>query len=128
MHVLIPPPSPPNPPPQSGFVRTQLLATACACSFGAVFGAPIGGVIFSVEVTQTYFLVSNLWKGFFVAIFATIPVVMSPGKDDPPPIFLNLLCVHVVSHLEGHLSLSLSLSLSMCVCVCAQDPLVRLVV
>lgn len=65
---------------RSGFVRTQLLATACACSFGAVFGAPIGGVIFSVEVTQTYFLVSNLWKGFFVAIFATIPVVMSPGS------------------------------------------------
>lgn len=49
------------------FLYLQMLAAACAVGVSANFGAPIGGVLFSVEVTATYYLVSNLWKGIFSA-------------------------------------------------------------
>lgn len=33
----------------------------------ATFGAPIGGVLFAIEVSSSTFTVSNLWKSFFAA-------------------------------------------------------------
>lgn len=33
----------------------------------ATFCAPIGGVLFSVEVTTVFFAVRNYWRGFFAA-------------------------------------------------------------
>jgi H+/Cl- antiporter ClcA len=42
-----------------------MLAAAVAAGVTATFGAPIGGVLFSIEVTSTYYFVSNLWKAFF---------------------------------------------------------------
>ena len=44
-----------------------MLAAAVAAGVTATFGAPIGGVLFSIEVTATYYMVSNLWKAFFCA-------------------------------------------------------------
>lgn len=35
---------------------------------GACFSAPVGGVLFSIEATSTYFAVRNYWRGFFGAI------------------------------------------------------------
>lgn len=32
------------------------------------FAAPVGGVLFSIEVTTTYFAVRNYWRGFFGAV------------------------------------------------------------
>jgi len=36
-------------------LRKQILAAACAVGVSSTFGAPIGGVLFSIEVTGTYF-------------------------------------------------------------------------
>jgi chloride channel 2 len=44
-----------------------MLAAAVATGVSATFGAPIGGVLFSIEVSATYYMVSNLWKAFFCA-------------------------------------------------------------
>lgn len=44
-----------------------MLAASVAVGVTATFGAPIGGVLFSIEVTSTYYFVSNLWKTFFGA-------------------------------------------------------------
>jgi len=52
--------------------RLQLLGAACAVGISSNFGAPIGGVLFSIEVTATYYLVSNYKKGFFSAIWAAL--------------------------------------------------------
>ena len=46
-------------------LKKQMLAAAVAAGVTATFGAPIGGVLFSIEVTSTYYFVSNLWKAFF---------------------------------------------------------------
>jgi H+/Cl- antiporter ClcA len=35
-------------------------------------GAPVGALLFSVEVTASYYLVSNLWKGFLCSIASIV--------------------------------------------------------
>ncbi|KAM8982581.1 chloride channel protein 1 isoform 3-T3 [Sarcophilus harrisii] len=50
--------------------QLDLLVSACAVGVGCCFAAPIGGVLFSIEVTSTYFAVRNYWRGFFAATFS----------------------------------------------------------
>ena len=49
-------------------LRRQVLAAACATGVSATFGAPVGGVLFSVEVTSTYYSVAHLWKSIFASV------------------------------------------------------------
>ncbi|XP_046850431.1 chloride channel protein 2-like isoform X2 [Xenia sp. Carnegie-2017] len=48
--------------------NTEILAAACALGVSSCFASPIGGVLFSIEVTSTYFAVRNYWRGFFAAV------------------------------------------------------------
>ncbi|VDM56920.1 unnamed protein product [Angiostrongylus costaricensis] len=51
--------------------RSQaMLAAGCAVGVACTFSTPIGGVLFSIEVTSTYFAVRNYWMGFFAALCA----------------------------------------------------------
>ncbi|XP_066968600.1 chloride channel protein 2-like isoform X7 [Macrobrachium rosenbergii] len=47
---------------------TDLLAAACTMGVAVSYAAPIGGVLFSIEVTTVYFAVRNYWRGFFAAV------------------------------------------------------------
>ncbi|KAF9409507.1 hypothetical protein HW555_011146 [Spodoptera exigua] len=58
---------------------SEMLAAACAVGVASCFAAPVGGVLFSIEVTTTYFAVRNYWRGFFAACCSAIVNV-------PPPI------------------------------------------
>ena len=49
-----------------------MLAAAVAAGVTATFGTPVGGVLFSIEVTTTYYVVSNLWRSFFCSIWCVI--------------------------------------------------------
>lgn len=49
---------------QSSFVRRQLLTAAAACGVVATFGTPYGGILFSVELCSSVYLISNLFKAF----------------------------------------------------------------
>ncbi|EGC37557.1 hypothetical protein DICPUDRAFT_53930 [Dictyostelium purpureum] len=46
-------------------VRYQMLICALTSGVVANFGAPIGGLLFAIEVTATTAVMGNLWKGFF---------------------------------------------------------------
>ncbi|KAK2168076.1 hypothetical protein NP493_1244g00035 [Ridgeia piscesae] len=46
----------------------EMLAAACAVGVACTFAAPIGGVLFSIEVTASYFAVRNYWRGFYSAV------------------------------------------------------------
>ncbi|XP_071840808.1 chloride channel protein 2-like isoform X2 [Apostichopus japonicus] len=48
--------------------NSEMLAAACAVGVSCNFAAPIGGVLFSIEVTSVYFAVRNYWRGFFGAV------------------------------------------------------------
>ncbi|XP_048824459.1 chloride channel protein 1 isoform X5 [Lagopus muta] len=50
--------------------QLDLLVMACSVGVGCCFGALLGGVLFSIEVTSTYFAVRNYWRGFFAATFS----------------------------------------------------------
>jgi H+/Cl- antiporter ClcA len=49
-----------------------MLAAAVAAGTTAAFGAPTAGMIFSIEIATTYYMISNLWKAFCAAIFCII--------------------------------------------------------
>uniref|UniRef100_A0A671KA72 Chloride channel protein 1-like n=1 Tax=Sinocyclocheilus anshuiensis TaxID=1608454 RepID=A0A671KA72_9TELE len=49
---------------------SDLLVCACAVGVATCFAAPVGGVLFSIEVTSTYFAVRNYWRGYFAATFS----------------------------------------------------------
>jgi len=55
-------------------LRFQIISAACAVGVSTSFGAPVGGVLFSVEVTSTYYLVENLWKAFWCAMCGTLVI------------------------------------------------------
>ncbi|RMX69305.1 hypothetical protein KXD40_004602 [Peronospora effusa] len=52
--------------------RLQLLGAACAVGVSSVFSSPIGGVLFSLEVTSTYYLTSNYIKAFISAVSGAV--------------------------------------------------------
>ena len=51
-------------------LKKQMLGASVAAGISATFGAPIGGVLYSIEVTSTYYMVGNLWKAFFWSCWA----------------------------------------------------------
>lgn len=46
---------------------TRTIRVLDAQGVAATFYAPIGGVLFSIEVTTVYFAIRNYWRGFFAA-------------------------------------------------------------
>jgi len=52
--------------------NSEMLAAACAVGVSCSFAAPIGGVLFSIEVTSVYFAIRNYWRGFFAAVFGAL--------------------------------------------------------
>ncbi|GMT14339.1 hypothetical protein PFISCL1PPCAC_5636 [Pristionchus fissidentatus] len=63
---------------------SEMLAAGCAVGVACTFSAPIGGVLFSIEVTSVFFAVRNYWRGFFAAACATtISRVVTTVLKDP---------------------------------------------
>ncbi|KAH9112949.1 hypothetical protein LEN26_001509 [Aphanomyces euteiches] len=54
--------------------RLEMLACACAAGVAATFGTPFGGVLFSVEVTSSFYMVRNLPRAFFAALAGAVTI------------------------------------------------------
>ncbi|XP_077169677.1 chloride channel protein ClC-Kb-like isoform X2 [Paroedura picta] len=52
--------------------KYELLIVGAAVGVACCFVAPVGGVLFGVEVTGTHFAVRNYWRGFFAATCAAL--------------------------------------------------------
>jgi len=57
---------------QNQALKKTMYSAAVAAGMTCTFGAPFGALLFSIEVSSTYYMVSNLFKGFFCAVFALI--------------------------------------------------------
>ena len=68
-------------------VRNCLLGAGCAVGVSSVFGAPIGGVLFSIEVCSVHYQVHNLWYAMFPAIFAAIVVSLFQNSEQIVSLF-----------------------------------------
>ncbi|XP_042901124.1 H(+)/Cl(-) exchange transporter 5 isoform X2 [Parasteatoda tepidariorum] len=50
--------------------KREVLSAAAAAGVSTAFGAPIGGVLFSLEEVSYYFPMKTLWRSFFCALVA----------------------------------------------------------
>uniref|UniRef100_A0A8C1NEB5 Chloride channel protein n=1 Tax=Cyprinus carpio TaxID=7962 RepID=A0A8C1NEB5_CYPCA len=50
--------------------KREVLSAASAAGVSVAFGAPIGGVLFSLEEVSYYFPLKTLWRSFFAALVA----------------------------------------------------------
>lgn len=57
---------------RNDILRHHMYNAACAVGVATTFQAPIGGVLFAIEVTSTTFMVSNYWRAFVAALSGSI--------------------------------------------------------
>ncbi|RUS74798.1 hypothetical protein EGW08_017444 [Elysia chlorotica] len=50
--------------------KREIMSAAAAAGVSVAFGAPIGGVLFSLEEVSYYFPLKTLWRSFFCALIA----------------------------------------------------------
>ena len=55
-------------------LKRQSFHAAAAVGVSSTFASPIGGILFSIEVTSTFYLVANYWRGFVAAVSGAIAV------------------------------------------------------
>jgi chloride channel 2 len=53
---------------KSRALTKQVISAACATGVSSTFGAPVGGVLFAIEVTSNVYHTSDYWKAFFTAV------------------------------------------------------------
>jgi chloride channel 3/4/5 len=56
--------------------KREILSAAAAAGVSVAFGAPIGGVLFSLEEVSYYFPYKTLWRSFFCAMVAAVTLQM----------------------------------------------------
>lgn len=54
--------------------KREILSAASAAGVAVAFGAPIGGVLFSLEEVSYYFPLKTLWRSFFCAMIGAFVV------------------------------------------------------
>ena len=78
--------------------RVELMVAACAVGVVGTFGAPVGGVLFSIEITSSFYLVDHLVFAFFCATLSLVwtsqLLLLIPG----PPMSLSLFKTDFSSH------------------------------
>lgn len=52
--------------------RREIMSASCAAGVSVAFGAPIGGVLFSLEEVSFYFPPKTMWRAFFCALSAAV--------------------------------------------------------
>lgn len=52
--------------------KREIVSASAAAGLSVAFGAPIGGILFSLEEASTFFSMAHLWQSFVCAIVAAI--------------------------------------------------------
>ncbi|OSX69036.1 hypothetical protein BU14_1937s0001 [Porphyra umbilicalis] len=53
-------------------LRMQIMACACAVGLASSFGTPIGGVLYALETTASFYLVPTFWKSLLSTVAGAI--------------------------------------------------------
>ncbi|XP_053129770.1 H(+)/Cl(-) exchange transporter 5 isoform X2 [Hemicordylus capensis] len=78
--------------------RREVLSAAAAAGVSVAFGAPIGGVLFSLEEVSYYFPLKTLWRSFFAALVAAFTLrSINPFGNS------RLVLFYVEFHTQWHL-------------------------
>ena len=66
----------------------QIFNASAAAGMAACFNCPLGGVLFSIEVTSSYYLLANYWRSFMAATAGAVlydVILWWRGIDDSRP-------------------------------------------
>ena len=71
----------------------QIFAAASAVGFTSVANTPVGGLLFSIEVTSAYYLISNYWRSFMAATAGAViaDLVMVARHEEGRFISMNIV-------------------------------------
>uniref|UniRef100_A0A7E4VW05 Chloride channel protein n=1 Tax=Panagrellus redivivus TaxID=6233 RepID=A0A7E4VW05_PANRE len=68
--------------------KREILSASTAAALSVAFGAPIGGVMFSLEEASYYFTFKTLWRSFFCALIAGLAVRgVNPWGNSLPTLY-----------------------------------------
>ncbi|KAG0296769.1 hypothetical protein BGZ97_004456 [Linnemannia gamsii] len=68
--------------------RREILSAAAASGVAVAFGAPIGGVLFSLEEVSYYFPSKTMWRTYFCALISAVVLKMiNPYRVDKTVLF-----------------------------------------
>ncbi|CAD6198725.1 unnamed protein product [Caenorhabditis auriculariae] len=68
--------------------KREILSASAAAGVSVAFGAPIGGVLFSLEEASYYFPLKTMWRSFFCALIAGIILrIVNPFGSDQTSLF-----------------------------------------
>ncbi|KAK9399002.1 Chloride channel protein [Crotalus adamanteus] len=79
--------------------KREVLSAASAAGVSVAFGAPIGGVLFSLEEVSYYFPLKTLWRSFFAALVAAfiIMTVFTFGIKVPSGLFIPSMAIGAIA-------------------------------
>ncbi|DBA04329.1 TPA: hypothetical protein N0F65_002091 [Lagenidium giganteum] len=86
-------------------LRRHMYNAACAVGVASTFRSPVGGVLFSIEVTSTIFMLTNYWRAFIAACSGAISrqiigLIRESGVTSYHPLFPTSFSVHSFSYRE----------------------------
>jgi chloride channel 3/4/5 len=61
--------------------RREILSAACAGGVSVAFGAPMGGVLFSLEEVSMYFPPKTMWRSFYCALVGSVTLKLLSGGN-----------------------------------------------
>ncbi|KHJ92774.1 chloride transporter, ClC family [Oesophagostomum dentatum] len=68
--------------------KREILSASAAAGVSVAFGAPIGGVLFSLEEASYYFPLKTMWRSFFCALIAGIILrIVNPFGSNQTSLF-----------------------------------------
>ncbi|CAK5103687.1 unnamed protein product [Meloidogyne enterolobii] len=74
--------------------KREILSASAAAGVSVAFGAPIGGVMFSLEEASYYFPLKTMWRSFFCALVAGVVLrFVNPFGSDQVFIFFFFICL-----------------------------------